>query len=63
MQFTEHPVRRDLAVDTVPAVSVVNGIMHVDFGATRFNMTLPAASGLAAKVADKLAALAKLQTE
>ena len=61
MTVTSFPVRREMAVDTVPTVSVVNGSVYVDFGATRFRMTLDAASGCAVKIADKLAALAKLQ--
>ena len=61
MKVTNLPVRRELTVDTVPSVSVVNGAVYVDFGATRFQMTLDAASGCAAKIADKLAALAKIQ--
>jgi hypothetical protein len=61
MHLVEPPVRRDVAVDRVPKVSVVNGTLCFEIEANRFTMTPDIASGWTARVADKLAALAKLQ--
>lgn len=60
MTITKFPVRH-VAVDIVPNVSIINGIVRLDFGSHRIALTLEAASGCAARVQDKLNALAKLQ--
>jgi len=61
MSVTKFPGRRDVAT-TAPAVSIIGNVVRFDFGSSYVEMTLSAASGFAAKVQDKLAALAKVQT-
>jgi hypothetical protein len=61
MKANTTPVRRG-EPDTLPTVSFVNGKLRVEIDGKQFFMTPFAASGLRARIDDKLAALAKLQT-
>lgn len=63
MQSPQRPVRRATAVTKVPKISVVNGMVFVDAEDDRWFMPLDIASGYAARIAEKLAALAKLQSQ
>jgi hypothetical protein len=62
MSASRRPVRRATAVDTVPNVTIVDGIVFVDTDDERLFMTPEVASGYVAKISEKLAALAKLQS-
>lgn len=61
MHLVSTPVRGEVAVERVPRVTVVDGALYFEIEAQRFFMTPDIASGWSARIADKLAALAKLQ--
>jgi hypothetical protein len=62
MSAKKDPGRQGTTEEKVPDVQWIDGALRIVRGADHLELTLHEASGLTARIAEKLAAVAKLQT-
>ena len=62
MKLVDPPVRREVAVRTVPKISVANHTMFIDVEGVVMRMPLDVASGMSSRMTELFQALSKLQS-